>query len=661
MSFSTLTRRNAYQGDGVTKVFPYSFKIFNANYLRVVRRSILGVETILTVGTDYTVTGVGLSAGGSITLTTALQVNEALAILGAQPLSQDLSIRNQDAYYPATIEDGADQSRMIDQQLDERVGRALHVPPTTVGFTTRLAPLSTADKLKVIRINSTSTAFEVVDLLTAVGDAGGGATGKLKAPTDGVYGGVSGNPANLQIGDIYEDAFDKLATLFGKLTPSPPANLSAKTLTVVGAYQAKGAADGAVHAFVTDNTAPVITPGLTSNIASGFADPDAGNLSATLDGAASGLILLTTGDDTGLTNGLLSIVAEFDPYLGQGFGKEGIFKAITAKIQASGLAVGVHMATMVHSTTGTASLTFYIDDPAIPAITANTMTPSGATASKSGVPYYATGATLTVGFTITGAIKSHYNATRVASVSAPQTTTTVNTSPASAPGVNASYSDSAALTVAAGQYTENVTATITGYNSKGGTGTGSASAQVRVDTIGTETRVQSATGQFPASGYGAAYDSTQSLALNKELQFIAGGFRYPPAVTYAASKPAGPDYSALTADSYASMRWVTFNFGSVSNASSVTFTLQSASGFTSTLQSGAVIYLKVDGASGWIDATAAYSGPGSPSADGTGALDIGNSSPTVKRVTFGGTVRSGTVYVRIGIPSGSTKLFGGIA
>lgn len=659
MSFNTLTRRNAYAGDGVTKVFPYSFKIFNQSYLRVVRCSSLGIETILTLGTDYTVSGVGLNAGGSITLTTALGLLEVLVILGAQPLSQDMSIRNQDAYYSATIEDGADQTRMIDQQLAERIDRTLHVSPTTQGFQTRLRPLSTADKLKILRINATGTGFEVIDVSSAIGD-GGGFSGKLKAPTDGVYGGASGNPANVAVGDLYEDAFDKLATLFGKLTPSPPPNLSAKMMTVLSSYSARGAADGLLHANVTDSTSPTITPGLALTFASGFMDPDAGTLSATMDGAAAGSITLTVGDDTGLTNGLLTIVAEFDPYTGQGFGKEGIFKALAAKIVASGLTVGVHTATMVHSTTGTSSLTFYIDDPQTPSLTSLTMTPGGTITSKSGVPSYGVGATLSIGFTALNAIRSHFNSARVVSITAPQTGIT-NLSPAGAPGANTPYSDTGTLTVASGQYTENVIATLTAYNSKGGSTTGTVSNTVRVDTIGTETRVVSTTGQFPASGYGGAYDSNQSLSLTKELQFIAGAFRYPPLVSYVSSKPAGPDYSSLTPDSYASMRWVTFNFGAVSSASSVTFTLQSASGFTSTLQSGVVIYVKVEGQTGWLDANLAYPGVGSPSVNGDGALDVGSSSATFKRVTFGGTVRTGTVYVRIGLPAGSTKFFGGIA
>jgi hypothetical protein len=667
MSIATLTRRNTYLGDGTTTSFPYTFKIFDQSQLAVYRLTVLNAELALSLGTDYSVSGVGLTNGGTIQLAVAPLVGETIVILGAQPLTQSTSIRNQDAYYPATIEDNFDMSRMIDQQLSERVDRCFKVPATTGTFQTRLNPVSAADGLKVFRINQAGTGLEVVDIKTLLASAGGGvATGYLNNPTDGTYGGASGNPAGVAKGDLYEDAFDKVATLLGKITPTPPQNLSALVLSIPSSYQAFASGSGALHAVVTDNQSPTVTPGLAAVFANAFGDADRGTLQALVDAAVQGLVTLTTGDDSGLSNGWLTVLSEFDPYAGQA-GKSGIFKAITAKIQAASLSVGAHTAQLVDSVTGsTPQLSFYVDDPATPSASVTSITPSGATVYKSGVPSYAAGATLAVAFQIASAIRTHYSALYLAAVNSSAATAIVTKSPATVPAANTTYSDTANLTILNNFYGESVAAQVTGYNSKQAPSTTvSLSQPIRVDSIGTETRVTSGTGQFPTSGYGQAYDSTLSLASNKALQYLAGAYRYPPLVSYAGSLPAGPDYSGLTPDTYNNMRWVTFNFGSVSAVTSVLFAFQSANNFgTSTIVSGLALYVRVDGSSGttgWIDANQAYSGVGSPTANGDAALDVSQSTATQKRVTFGTAPKTGTVFVRVGIPSGSNKFFGSIA
>ena len=65
--------------------------------------------------------------------------------------------------------------------------------------------------------------------------------------------------------------------------------------------------------------------------------------------------------------------------------------------------------------------------------------------------------------------------------------------------------------------------------------------------------------------------------------------------------------------------------------------------------------------SGWIDCNAAFGGFSSPFANGDPAMYAGSSSALVKRVTFGRTVRSGKVIVRIGVAKDSGLEFQGVA
>lgn len=123
-----------YFGDTVTKTFDYDFKIVDAAHLNVVR-SEGGVPTTLTLDVDYTVTGVGNDEGGQIETTVApTQLPlQSITILRDVPFDQDIDLENQGAYYPETVEMGFDLAAMRDQQLSERIDRALLLPPEGTG------------------------------------------------------------------------------------------------------------------------------------------------------------------------------------------------------------------------------------------------------------------------------------------------------------------------------------------------------------------------------------------------------------------------------------------------------------------------------------------------------------------------------------------------
>jgi hypothetical protein len=73
-----------------------------------------------------------------------------------------------------------------------------------------------------------------------------------------------------------------------------------------------------------------------------------------------------------------------------------------------------------------------------------------------------------------------------------------------------------------------------------------------------------------------------------------------------------------------------------------------------------VLQVRVNGATptiGWVDGNVAYPGVGSPTNNGDAALVVASSTSTAKLVTFGTNTKTGTVYARIGIPSGDNKRF----
>ncbi|WP_065755378.1 hypothetical protein [Bradyrhizobium paxllaeri] len=105
-----------YIGNGATTVFDYEFRILNEAHIRVIRAQ-AGIETVLTLGADYTVSGVGDAGGGSITATVAPTAAQTITILRDVPFTQDTDLENQGSYFAETIEAALDLSAMRDQQL----------------------------------------------------------------------------------------------------------------------------------------------------------------------------------------------------------------------------------------------------------------------------------------------------------------------------------------------------------------------------------------------------------------------------------------------------------------------------------------------------------------------------------------------------------------
>ena len=81
---SSTSRSGPYNGNGVTTAFDYEFRILDEDHLKVILADNAGNETVLNVGTDYTVSGVGDDTG-YITLDTAPVAGFTVTILRNAP------------------------------------------------------------------------------------------------------------------------------------------------------------------------------------------------------------------------------------------------------------------------------------------------------------------------------------------------------------------------------------------------------------------------------------------------------------------------------------------------------------------------------------------------------------------------------------------------
>ena len=134
MTVSTEVNQAAYTGNGVTTVFPYAFRILNSSNLTVTRINLLEVETVLTLGTDYTVTGAGTYNGGAVTLPQPLPAGYSLVIERDLSAVQETDLRNQGTFFAEVHEDVFDYLTMLIQQALSWVGLALKRPNSRSSF-----------------------------------------------------------------------------------------------------------------------------------------------------------------------------------------------------------------------------------------------------------------------------------------------------------------------------------------------------------------------------------------------------------------------------------------------------------------------------------------------------------------------------------------------
>ena len=136
MAISTESRRaGPFTGNGVQRDFPFAFKVFSADQVKVV-----------------------VSAGNG--------EGSVLAILSAVPMVQPMVLTNRGGFYPSTLNDSADRAVILAQQLSERLDRAV-----TVDATDTMTPSELKQKLLDAATDATIVAKGYAESAKASADA----------------------------------------------------------------------------------------------------------------------------------------------------------------------------------------------------------------------------------------------------------------------------------------------------------------------------------------------------------------------------------------------------------------------------------------------------------------------------------------------------------
>ena len=136
MTVTSTNQKVSFSGNGSTTVFAYNFKIFAQTDLLVILRSATGTETTQQLTSNYTVSGVGATTGGNVTMGVAPPSGTTLVIQRVQPQLQGLDLVPNDPFPAQSMEDALDKLVFNVQTLNEEVGRAIKASTTnTIGNT----------------------------------------------------------------------------------------------------------------------------------------------------------------------------------------------------------------------------------------------------------------------------------------------------------------------------------------------------------------------------------------------------------------------------------------------------------------------------------------------------------------------------------------------
>lgn len=143
MTIASQTSRITYTGDGSTTAFAVPF-FFQADAdLVVILQDTLGVQTTQTFGTNYTLAGATLSAGGTCTFVTAPTSGYLITIYRDPPATQTTSYNNNDPFPAKSHELALDKLTTLAQRVKDLVSRTIRQTEGEATMTTTLASIAT--------------------------------------------------------------------------------------------------------------------------------------------------------------------------------------------------------------------------------------------------------------------------------------------------------------------------------------------------------------------------------------------------------------------------------------------------------------------------------------------------------------------------------------
>jgi hypothetical protein len=133
VTLSSTTVKKQYDGDDSTTEFPTTFEFFLNSHVTVIHTDSDGTDTTWVEGTQYTLTGVDLAAGGTVTTKTGFTVatGEKLTIKSTVPETQLTDLIAGGNFSSVSVEDALDLITRLVQQHSEEFSRTIQFGDTS--------------------------------------------------------------------------------------------------------------------------------------------------------------------------------------------------------------------------------------------------------------------------------------------------------------------------------------------------------------------------------------------------------------------------------------------------------------------------------------------------------------------------------------------------
>jgi hypothetical protein len=230
---TTIRKAGPSQGNGVTTVFPFTFKVFTTADILVTYLDASGVESVLVLSTNYTVSlnaDQNTSPGGSVTLLVAPATATYITLTSQLANTQTLALTNSGGFYPESINNALDRTVIEIQQLAEQASRSITIPKSSTA--SPLMPIPAANNVLVWNNAATAlinlpatTGTSLVNLAASTGSTlVGTKTSGTGAVTRTVASKLNDSPSVLDFGAIGDGVTDDTAAITAAITAASLVN-----------------------------------------------------------------------------------------------------------------------------------------------------------------------------------------------------------------------------------------------------------------------------------------------------------------------------------------------------------------------------------------------------------------------------------------------------
>lgn len=148
MPVTGATTRNDYTSASGQTVFAYTFEILDQADIKVFKNN-----TLLTLTTDYTVSGVGSDSGGNVTLTSGAALNDVVSIVLAMSITRTTNYQNAGDFLASDVNGDFDKAYISLNQLQTGLNRSIHLADSDPSVTMEL-PLQADRANNFLKFNS---------------------------------------------------------------------------------------------------------------------------------------------------------------------------------------------------------------------------------------------------------------------------------------------------------------------------------------------------------------------------------------------------------------------------------------------------------------------------------------------------------------------------